>query len=202
MHPRGIDAELIDLMTGNPHIIPYMDMPIQHTEDGLLKAMNRGYTKADLERLLSEIRAKAPDMTLRTTLILGFPGETDADFENLLAFIQKWEFDMLGAFTYSKEEGTPAYKMKGQVKKAVKQARYGKVMEVQQEISKRRLERLAGKTVKVIIEGREEDHLVGRLLAQAPDIDGLAFIRGEGKPGEIREGKVVKTMDYDVIVEL
>jgi ribosomal protein S12 methylthiotransferase len=202
MHPRGIDGELIDLMANNPRIIPYMDMPIQHTEDSILRAMNRGYTRADLERLLEEIRAKSPDMTLRTTLILGFPGETDEDFDHLVSFIQKWEFDMLGAFMYSKEEGTPAYKMKNQVKKAVKKARYEKVMEVQQGISKRRLGRLMGKTVTVIVEGQEEDHMVGRLLAQAPDIDGLAFIKGDASAGQIREGKVVKTMDYDVIVEL
>jgi ribosomal protein S12 methylthiotransferase len=202
MHPSRIDEELIDMMVHDERIIPYMDMPIQHSEDSVLHAMKRGYTKADLERLLALIRAKAPDMILRTTLITGFPGETEEDFENLLAFIQKWEFDMLGAFMYSKEEGTPAYRMKGQVKKAVKKARYEKIMEVQQEISKRRLGRFAGKTVKVIIEGREGDHMVGRLLAQAPDIDGLAFIKGGGKAGEIRQGKVVKTMDYDVIVEL
>jgi ribosomal protein S12 methylthiotransferase len=202
MHPKRIDEELIDMMVHSTRIIPYMDMPIQHTEDSILGAMKRGYTKADLIRLLSLIRATAPDMILRTTLILGFPGETEDDFANLLAFIREWEFDMLGAFMYSKEEGTPAYRMKGQVRKAVKKERYGKVMELQQEISKRRLQRLTGKMVKVIIEGQEDDHMVGRLLAQAPDIDGLAFIKGGGKAGEIREGKVVKTMDYDVIVEL
>jgi len=202
MHPRRIDEELIDMMAGEERIIPYMDMPIQHSEDSVLGRMGRGYTKADLERLLGYIKAKAPDMTLRTTLILGFPGETEEDFAGLSEFIKKWEFDMLGAFMYSKEEGTPAYKMKGQVKKAQKKQRYETIMETQQEISKRRLSRLLGRTMKVIIEGEEQDRMVGRLLTHAPDIDGLAFIRGGGKIGEIRQCKIVKTLAYDVIVEL
>ena len=202
MHPSRIDEELIDMMVGEERIIPYMDMPIQHSEDSILGRMGRGYTKADLEELLGYIKTKAPDMTLRTTLILGFPGETEEDFAGLSAFIKKYEFDMLGAFMYSKEEGTPAYKMKCQVKKALKKQRYETIMEIQQEISKRRLSRLTGRTMKVIIEGEEEDHMIGRLLIQAPDIDGLAFIKGNGKIGEIREGKIVKTLDYDVIVEL
>ena len=202
MHPSRIDEELIDMMVNEERIIPYMDMPIQHSEDSVLGRMGRGYTKADLERLLGYIKAKAPDMTLRTTLILGFPGETEEDFAGLTAFIKKWEFDMLGAFMYSKEEGTPAYKMKGQVKKALKKQRYEAIMEIQQEISKRRLLRLLGRTMKVIIEGEEQDRMVGRLLTQAPDIDGLAFIRGGGKVGEIRQCKIVKTLAYDVIVEL
>jgi ribosomal protein S12 methylthiotransferase len=202
LHPRGIDDELIEMMGREERIIPYMDMPIQHSEDAVLSRMGRGYTKAHIETLLGRIRDRVPDMTLRTTLILGFPGETEEDFAGLSAFIQKWEFDMLGAFMYSKEEGTPAYKMKGQVKKALKRERYGKIMEIQQEISKRRLARLLGRTMKVIIEGKDDQYLTGRILAQAPDIDGIAFIKGEGKTGEIREGKVVKTLDYDVIVEL
>jgi ribosomal protein S12 methylthiotransferase len=202
MHPRRIDEELIDMMTHEQRIIPYMDMPIQHSEDSILMSMKRGYTRADMERLLGYITAKAPDMTLRTTLILGFPGETEQDFARLSEFVKKWEFDMLGAFMYSREEGTPACRMKGQIKKAVKKERYETIMEIQQEISKRRLSRLTGRTMKVIIEGEEQDHMVGRLLVQAPDIDGMAFIKGGGKIGEIREGKIVKTLAYDVIVEL
>ncbi len=109
---------------------------------------------------------------------------------------------MLGAFMYSKEEGTGAYKMKGHVKKGVKRLRYNRIMEVQKEISKKRLAMLQGKTTKVIVEGKEEGHMVGRLLTQAPDIDGIAFIKGKCVAGEICEGKIVKTLDYDVIVEV
>ena len=202
MHPRGIDEGLIDLMAREERIIPYMDMPIQHSEDSILKAMGRGYTRADLERLIGIIRDRLPDVTLRTTLILGFPGETEENFQGVSDFIRTWEFDMLGAFMYSREESTPAYKMKGQVKKALKKERYRAIMEIQQEISKSRLARLTGRTMKVIIEGEDGGELTGRLLIQAPDIDGIAFIKGKGKTGEIRVGKVVKTLDYDVIVEL
>lgn len=202
MHPRGIDRELIDMMAQDERIIPYMDMPIQHSEDAILKRMGRGYTKADLERLITDIRERMPDVTLRTTLILGFPGETEEDFANLAAFVEKWEFDMLGAFMYSKEEGTPAFRMRPQIRKGVKQARYGQIMEIQQSISKRRLARLVGRSVRVIIEGEEGGQKVGRLLTQAPDIDGIAFIKGEAAVGGIRCGKVVKTLDYDVIVEI
>jgi ribosomal protein S12 methylthiotransferase len=202
MHPKGIDSELLDIMAGEGRIIPYMDMPIQHSEDSILGPMGRGHTKAQLEAFLSEMKAKLPDMTVRTTLILGFPGETEEDFLNLCEFVKKWEFDALGAFIYSKEEGTRAAKMKGHVKKSIKQERYNRIMEIQQEISKRRLKRLVGRSMKVIIEGWDGDYKTGRLLTQAPDIDGIAFVKGDGAIGEIKEGKVVKTLDYDVIVEI
>ena len=109
---------------------------------------------------------------------------------------------MLGSFLYSKEEGTPAYKLKGHVKKGLKQDRYNRIMEIQKDISKKRLKRFEGKNMKVIIEGEDEGYKVGRLITQAPDIDGLAFIKGNCRVGEIRIGKIVKTLDYDVIVEV
>jgi ribosomal protein S12 methylthiotransferase len=202
LHPRGIDDKLIDLVYGDERIISYLDIPIQHSEDRILAAMNRGYTKDQLERLLGSIRDKMPDATLRTTVIVGFPGESEEDFSSLCAFIRKWEFDMLGAFTYSKEEGTPAYSMRGHLRKAVKKDRYSRIMQIQSEISRRRLQRLVGTEALVVVEGREKPYMVGRLLTQAPDIDGIAFIKGTCSAGEIRKGKVVKTLDYDVIVEV
>lgn len=202
MHPRGIDDGIIDLMAGEKRIIPYMDIPIQHSEDRILHLMGRGYTKEHLERLLGKIRERVPDVTLRTTVIVGFPGESDGDFSALHDFVGKWEFDMLGAFMYSKEEGTPAYKLKGHVRKGVKHERYNAVMGLQRDISRQRLKRLVGKETKVIIEGREAPYMVGRILAQAPDIDGISFVKGQCDVGEIREGKIVKTLDYDVVVEV
>jgi ribosomal protein S12 methylthiotransferase len=202
MHPRGVTDELIGFINSDERIIKYMDIPVQHSENKILSLMGRGYTKGYLENLLGDIRERIPDAALRTTAIVGFPGETDDDFECLYEFIKKWEFDMLGAFMYSKEEGTGAYKMKGHVKKGVKRLRYNRIMEVQKEISKKRLAMLQGKTTKVIVEGKEEGHMVGRLLTQAPDIDGIAFIKGKCVAGEICEGKIVKTLDYDVIVEV
>ena len=202
MHPRGISRDLIDLIRSENRIIKYMDMPIQHSEDSILSAMARGYGRKDLETLIYDIRGSLPDAILRTTVIVGFPGETDQDFSNLCAFIKTWEFDMLGAFMYSKEEGTAAYRLKGHVKKAIKQERYNTIMAIQKDISRKRLERMKGRKMKVIVEGKEGETMLGRLLAQAPDIDGIAFIKGECNVGEIREGKIVKTLDYDVIVEV
>ncbi|MCX5809442.1 MAG: 30S ribosomal protein S12 methylthiotransferase RimO [Proteobacteria bacterium] len=202
MHPKGIDRELIDLIRSEERIIKYMDIPIQHSEDRILGLMRRGYGKTDLETLIYTIRSAMPEAVLRTTVIVGFPGETDEAFAHLCDFIKSWEFDMLGAFMYSREEGTPAFKLKGQVKKSIKQSRYNRIMEIQKEISKKRMNILEGKSVKVIVEGKGEGHMVGRLLTQAPDIDGIAFIRGDCAIGEIRDGKIVKTLDYDVIVEV
>lgn len=202
MHPKGIDEELIDLIASDARVIKYLDIPIQHSEDSVLSRMNRGYGKAYLEHLFSLVRDRVPGCVLRTTTIVGFPGETEEDFEGLRAFVEQQEFDMLGAFTYSREEGTPAFKMKGHLRKAAKQERYNRIMELQKEISGRKLKQFLGQTMKVIVEGKEGTGMVGRLLTQAPDIDGLAFIRGVCAKGEIRECKVVKTLDYDVIVEL
>jgi ribosomal protein S12 methylthiotransferase len=168
----------------------------------MLRAMGRGHSKDDLEGLLGAIRDAMPDVTLRTSLIVGFPGETEDDFDQLCAFVNKWEFDMLGVFMYSREEGTPAYRMKPQIRKGIKQKRYNKIMEIQKDISKKRLKRLQGRTIKVIVEGKEDTSMVGRILTQAPDIDGIAFIKGDCAVGEIRDAKIVKTLDYDVIVEI
>jgi ribosomal protein S12 methylthiotransferase len=202
MHPKGVDRALLDLIGSEERIIKYLDIPIQHSEDTILGLMGRGYSKANLERLLGDIRQSVPDAMLRTTVIVGFPGETEDNFSHLCDFMKKWEFDMLGAFMYSKEEGTRAAKMKGQIRKGVKQQRYNRVMEIQMDISKKKLKRLEGRTMKVIVEGKEGATMVGRLLTQAPDIDGIAFIKGDCNIGEIREGKIVKTLDYDVIVEV
>jgi ribosomal protein S12 methylthiotransferase len=202
MHPRGIDDELIDLIAESERIIPYLDIPIQHSEDRILRLMGRGYTKNQLETLFKKIKGRLPDVTLRTTVIVGFPSESADDFAGLCDFIKKGEFDMLGAFTYSREEGTPAFRLKGHVRKNVKQGRYNTIMEIQKDVSKQRLNRLVGTKAIVIVEGYEKPYMTGRLLTQAPDIDGIAFIKGDCVAGEIREGKIVKTLDYDVIVEV
>jgi ribosomal protein S12 methylthiotransferase len=202
MHPKGIDNGLIDLIAGSTKIIPYLDIPIQHSEDRILHMMGRGCTRDELQSLLNKIRSAMPDVTMRTTVIVGFPGESADDFSGLCDFVKNNEFDMLGAFAYSKEEGTPASRFKGQIRGNVKQKRYHTIMALQQDISKRRLHRLVGRRASVIVEGYEKPYMVGRLLTQAPDIDGIAFIKGECKAGEIREGKIVKTLDYDVIVEV
>jgi ribosomal protein S12 methylthiotransferase len=202
MHPRGLEEELIDLIAEEDRIVPYFDLPIQHSEDRILGLMKRGYTKSDLEDLITRIRNRLPDAVLRTTVIVGFPGETDEEFSRLCAFLSTWQFDNLGAFMYSKEEGTDAARLKGHLRKGIKKERFQRVMELQKEISRDRLKRLKGRPTKVIVEAEEGTRKVGRILLQAPDVDGLAFIQGDCKVGEIREGVVAETLDYDVIVRL
>ena len=202
LHPKGIDDALLELIAGDERIVPYLDVPIQHSEDAILASMNRGYTRKDLAHIFGKIRSIMADPVLRTTVMVGYPGEGPDHFQALCAFISEWEFDNLGAFAYSREEGTQAARMKGHVRKGVKKERYGKVMELQREISKKRLKRLCGRTVKVVVEAAEADAMAGRLLLQAPDIDGIAFIKGACAVGEIRTGVVTATTDYDVVVEL
>jgi ribosomal protein S12 methylthiotransferase len=202
LHPKGIDDELLDLIAGDDRIIKYMDIPLQHSEDRILEAMNRGYTRAQVEGLLERIRSRVPEAVLRTTMIVGFPGETDQEFDALCSFVRAAQFDNLGAFVYSREEATPAYKLKGQVRAPVKRERHNRLMQIQQEISKERLKRLTGRKMHVVVEGMDGDSMMGRLLVQAPDVDGLAFIEGECRAGQIRGGKVVRTLDYDVIVRV
>ncbi len=202
MHPKGIDEELIELIAREERIINYFDIPIQHSEDRILGLMRRGYTKRELENLIRKIRDRIPDAVLRTTAIVGFPGETEEEFVRLCDSLTAWQFDNLGAFIYSKEEGTAASRLKGHLRKGMKRARFQKVMELQKEISKQKLKRLKGQRVKVIVESAEGTQRSGRILQQAPDVDGLAFIQGECEVGQIRDGVVVETLDYDVIVRL
>ncbi|MCX7966205.1 MAG: 30S ribosomal protein S12 methylthiotransferase RimO [Syntrophorhabdaceae bacterium] len=202
IHPKWVDENLLNVVKKHQRIIKYLDIPIQHSEDKILSAMNRGYSKAYLESMLGMIKEIIPECVLRTTVIIGFPGETDDDFNALCEFIKKWKFDNLGAFKYSREEGTPAYKLKGQVKKHVKNKRFSELMNIQKHISKEKLKLLEGKDSTVIVEEKAKNFLIGRLITQAPDIDGVAFIEGECIEGEIKECKIVKTLDYDVIVRV
>ncbi|MCX8110048.1 MAG: 30S ribosomal protein S12 methylthiotransferase RimO [Syntrophorhabdaceae bacterium] len=201
LHPLRIDDELLSIVKDEGRIIKYLDIPIQHSEDRILKLMNRGYTKAYLEGLLGKVREEMPDCILRSTVITGFPDETEEEFQSLCDFIKKWRFDNLGAFKYSKEEGTPAYRFKGHIKKGIKEKRFKSIMEIQRDISRANLKRLEGKESLVIVEERDTMGMTGRIILQSPDIDGIAFIRGNGNIGEIRPCKIVKTLDYDVIVE-
>ncbi len=202
LHPKGIDDALLDLIGADERIVKYLDIPIQHSEDHLLKSMNRGYSREGLDDLFGKIRDRMADVVLRTTVMVGYPGESEEDFANLCDFVAKWEFDNLGAFIYSREKGTPAARMKGHPTKSVKKRRYQRIMEIQKEISKKRLERLRGREIPVIVEAREAAGMTGRTMLQAPDVDGIAFIRGPCEVGEIRKGTVAATLDYDVIIEV
>jgi ribosomal protein S12 methylthiotransferase len=202
MHPKSIDDALLDLIAADDRIVKYLDIPIQHSEDRILKSMNRGYCRKDLEVLFEKVRKKMADAVLRTTVMVGYPGETEEEFDRLCGFVSEQEFDNLGAFMYSRESKTPASRMKGHLPKGVKKRRYQRIMELQQERSKRRLARLIGRDMLVIVEARESGVTTGRTMLQAPDVDGIAFIRGDCRVGEIREGVVAGTLDYDLIIEL
>jgi ribosomal protein S12 methylthiotransferase len=209
-YPEGITDELIQTVANNDKIAKYFDIPIQHISDKILKRMNRKTTKNNIEELLEKIRANIPDVTLRTSLIVGFPGETKEDFEELLNFVKKAKFDKLGVFMYSKEEGTPAAKLPNQVHGNTKKSRYNKIMKEQQNISRENLENKIGKTYEILIEDISFDkkYYIGRTMQDVPDIDGLVYIKNDKEEidsniiNHFKKCKVISVSNYDLIVTL
>ena len=209
-YPEGITDELIDLVAKNNKIAKYFDIPIQHSSNKVLKTMNRRTSKEQITTLIKKIREKIPDVTLRTSLIVGFPGETKEGFEDLENFVKETKFDKLGVFPYSKEEGTPAEKLPNQIHGNTKKKRYNKIMSLQQEISKEKQEKFLGKKVEILVEDISFDnkYYVGRTISNVPDIDGLVYIKNNGKlrPEEVLnnfiKGRIIDVSDYDLIAEI
>ena len=207
-YPEGITDELINLVATNNKIAKYFDIPIQHISDDILKKMNRRTNKKDIENLLEKIRVQIPDVVLRTSLIVGFPGETENNFNELLEFVKKAEFDKLGAFMYSKEEGTPAAKMENQIHGNTKKSRYNKLMKLQQEISNQNLQKRVGNIYSVLVENMSFDrkYYIGRTMQDAPDIDGVVFIKNDTEKDLMNtfvKCKLVEVCnDYDFIATL
>ena len=205
-YPEEITDELIETIRTEKKICHYIDMPIQHASDEILKAMGRRTNNAELRNIISKLRKEIPDICLRTTLITGFPGETEEDHQILLDFIDEMEFDRLGVFTYSPEEDTKAASLDNQVDEEVKLCRKDEIMELQQEISMDKSERLVGKEIEVIIEGKasDEDVYVGRSYMDAPSVDGYVFINSEEElmSGDFAKVRIVKAMEYDLIGDL
>lgn len=205
-YPEEITDELIDTIKNEKKICNYIDMPIQHASDTILKKMGRRTNNAELREKIAKLREKVPDICLRTTLITGFPGETEEDHNILMDFIDEMEFDRLGVFTYSPEEDTPAATMPGQIDEEVKLTRKDEIMELQQEISIDKSERLVGSKLEVIIEGKaaDEDVYVGRTYMDAPGIDGYVFINTEEElmSGDFAFVRITKALEYDLIGEL
>ena len=202
-YPEEITDELIETIRTEKKICHYIDMPIQHASDKILKAMGRRTNNAELRNIISKLRKEIPDICLRTTLITGFPGETEEDHQILLDFIDEMEFDRLGVFTYSPEEDTKAASLDNQVDEEVKLCRKDEIMELQQEVSMDKSERLVGKEIEVIIEGKasDEDVYVGRSYMDAPSVDGYVFINSEEElmSGDFAKVRIVKAMEYDLI---
>ena len=200
-YPEGITKELIQEVKNNPKIIKYFDIPIQHISNDLLKRMNRKTSKENIEKLIKTIRKEIPN------LIVGFPGETKEQFEELLEFIETAKFDKLGAFTYSKEEGTPAAKMPNQIHGNTKKSRYNKLMEKQQKISKQKLEEKIGETIETLIEdvSFDDKYLIGRTKNDVPEIDGIIYIENPSKEAtneyinKFVKCKIENVNNYDLI---
>lgn len=205
-YPEEITEELIQTMKEEPKICHYLDLPIQHASDAILKKMGRRTSKAQLIETIEKLRAAMPDIALRTTLITGFPGETQEDHEELMDFIDRMEFERLGVFTYSPEEDTPAAKMDGQIKEEVKEERQAELMELQQDIVFEQSEDMIGRELLVMIEGKvaDENAYVGRTYRDAPNVDGLIFVNTDEElmSGDFAKVKVTGAMEYDLIGEL
>jgi len=202
-YPDGISEELLALMAREEKICRYLDVPIQHIDDRMLQAMNRRVDGAGIRALIGQIRSYLPDVTLRTSLIVGFPGESDDQFRRLLAFVEEGHFERLGVFRYSREEGTPAAAMPDQVPERVQLARYRRLMKAQSRVSFRKNRALVGRVEPVLVEGVSEESellLKGRSVRQAPDVDGQVYITaGQANVGDIVQLKITDSSEYDLI---
>lgn len=206
LYPDGITPEMVDLIKNNKKLVKYFDMPLQHINDEVLKKMNRKMTRKEIEEALRIIRTEIPDAVIRTQFIVGFPGETEEQFEELLEFIAEQQFDRVGCFQYSPEENTPGGKMTDQIDDETKQKRFEAVMEVQQNISREKHRAFIGRTVEVLVEGFSEETdllLQGRTSQQAPEIDGVVLINdGQANVGDMVKVLVTDSMEYDLIGEI
>lgn len=206
-YPESITDELIDVVKNNDKICKYFDIPIQHISDSVLKRMNRKSDGTSIRKLINKIREEIPEVILRTTLIVGFPGEAEQDFEELYEFVKNARFDKLGVFTYSKEDNTPAARLKEHIHHETKKSRYNKIMKLQEQISKESLNEKIGKTFKVLIEAKtlDNEYYIGRTYMDVPDIDGVVFIKNNDKDDLINkfiECKILEANEYDLIGEI
>ncbi len=209
LYPTTITDDVLDAMAECDKVCKYVDLPLQHASADILRRMRRPGNREGYDKLLARIRSKVPNVTLRTTFIVGFPGETDADFEELCAFVRETNFDHVGVFTYSHEEGTRAFAMEDNVPAAVKAKRRGALMALQKTIVAKRQKARKGQTVRVMVDGPSPDMplvLQGRLEGQAPDIDPLVYLSecdpDEVRPGQIVSARVTGAKDYDLIAAL
>ena len=205
-YPEDITDELIEVVKNNDKICKYFDIPIQHISNTVLKRMNRKCTGESIKSTIAKLRKEIPNVVIRTTVMVGFPGETEDDFEELYDFVKETKFDKLGAFTYSKEEGTPASRLKEQIHHMTKKSRFNKIMQLQQKISEENETKNIGRELEILVEDitKDKKYYVGRSYMDVPGIDGLAYIKNTGKDdliGKFIKAKVIDTKDYDLIME-
>ncbi|MBO9666739.1 MAG: 30S ribosomal protein S12 methylthiotransferase RimO [Bdellovibrio sp.] len=206
LYPDGITQEMVQVIKNSKKIVRYFDMPLQHINDAVLKSMNRKMTRDEVETALMNIREHLPEAVIRTQFIVGFPGETQEQFEELLNFVAEQQFDRVGCFKYSPEENTPGGRMDNQIDEETKTYRHDALMEVQQNISREKHRDFIGKTIEVVVEGFSEETdllLQGRFWGQAPDIDGVVLINdGEAQVGDMVKVHITDAMEYDLIGEI
>jgi len=205
-HPVSLAPDLIQALAGHPNLCPYLDLPIQHASEPVLRRMGRRYNDQTLLRLFENLRARVPGIALRTTVLVGFPGESEADFAQLKAFIAQVRFDHLGVFAYSDADDLPSHGLAGHVPAKRAQARVDELMALQRDISAENLTRYLGQTLEVLVEERQEDDFwMGRSIYQGPEVDGVTFIRPSPHAslavGARVRVRVVECMDYDLIAE-
>ena len=202
-YPTMVRQPLLDVLRDLPQVIPYIDMPLQHGDDQMLKAMKRGGSVEQYKRLFGRMREVLPDLALRTTFLVGFPGETDAQFENLLRFVTEMRFDRLGVFTYSAEEGTPAFALDNPVPPKVMRVRRDALMAAQQEISLASNQKWVGRSLDVLIESRRGLDAVGRSFRDAPEIDGMVMVKDcDAAPGMFISAQVTAAAHYDLEAQI
>ena len=204
LYPSRITDGLLEIIKNEPRICKYIDLPIQHINDRILRLMNRHTAKKEIRKLIDKIRRQIPQAALRTSVIVGFPTETEKEFNELLDFIKEVKFERLGAFTYSREEGTKAYDLKGQVPKKVKIERFDAVMQAQRDVSGEVNRKFMGKTIDVLIDAKENDSYLGRSQYDAPEVDGNVYVKSDVvlKPGEFAKVKITDTLEYDLVGEV
>ena len=204
-YPTFLNSDVIDYIASEEKVCRYIDVPLQHTHDEMLKSMKRQETEGGVRKMIDELRLKIPEIALRTTFITGFPGETDEHFKHMLRFICEMQFDHVGIFTYSDEEGTTAFDYPGRVPEEVKEERKNILMEFQKEIALRKNQEKVGQFESVLVEGfdaQENYIMTGRLASQAPDIDGQVILeKCEAEPGEIIPVRITAAADYDLVAE-
>ncbi|MDD5408557.1 MAG: MiaB/RimO family radical SAM methylthiotransferase [Candidatus Omnitrophica bacterium] len=204
LNPERVSDELLELIRANEQVCKYIDLPIQHINNRILKLMNRLITKKEIVSLIDKIRKVIPGVCLRTSLIVGFPSETDKEFEELLDFVKEIQFERLGAFIYSREEDTAAYGFKGQITQELKQKRFDIIMAAQQAISAEVNARFLGRSMRVLIEEEQDGAYIGRSQLDAPEVDGLVYVNSKRslKAGEFAEVKITDTLEYDLAGEV
>lgn len=206
LYPEKLGDDLLDLLGSHPRVLPYVDMPLQHAADGMLRRMRRGHGGARLRELVERMRKQVPNLTFRTAFIVGHPGETQEEFDELCDFVRWAEFDRVGVFRYSDEATSHSFQLENKVPARVSYDRARRLMAIQRKISRKKNRALLGKELEVLVEGPSEEHelvMVGRHGGQAPEIDGSVFISGgEVSPGEIHRARVTQVTDYDLLAEV